>query len=73
MHVSRLIARWFTRKKCKHAIFNLKLPMKKRLSNVQDCISLLQQKLSEAELNCQIQAKQLYHDREEITVCIVCS
>lgn len=73
MHVSRLIARWFSRKKCKRAIFNLKLPMKKRLSNVHDCLSLLQQKLSEAELNYKIQAKQLYHDREEITVCIVCS
>jgi len=73
MHVSRLIARWFTSKKCKQAIFNLKLPMKKRLLNVHDCIDLLKQKLSEANLEYKIQAKQLYHDREEITVCIVCS
>ena len=73
LHVSRLIARWFTSQKCKHAIFNLKLPMKKRLLNVQECIELLQQKLSAANLDYRIQAKQLYHDREEITVCILCS
>jgi 23S rRNA (cytidine2498-2'-O)-methyltransferase len=73
MHVSRLITRWFTSRKCEHAIFNLKLPMKKRLLNVQECIELLQQKLSQANLDYRIQAKQLYHDREEITVCILCA
>ena len=73
LHVSRLIARWFTRKQCSNAIFNLKLPMKKRLVSVQECIALLQQQLSEANIEHNIMAKQLYHDREEITVCILCS
>ena len=71
LHVSRLISRWFTNNHCKHAIFNLKLPMKKRLANVQECIALLQQQLSEAGIEHSIMAKQLYHDREEITVCIL--
>lgn len=73
LHVSRLIARWFTSKQCRNAIFNLKLPMKKRLNSVQECIHLIEQKLIQANIEYTIQAKQLYHDREEITVCIVCS
>ena len=70
LHVSRLISRWFTNKQCKHAIFNLKLPMKKRLASVHECIDLLHQNLTEANIKHTIQAKHLYHDREEITVCI---
>lgn len=73
LHVSRLIARWFTKHQCNNAIFNLKLPMKKRLASVQECIELLHQSLDQANIKHQIQAKQLYHDREEITVCILSS
>ncbi len=71
LHVSRLIARWFSNKQCTNAIFNLKLPMKKRLATVHECIDLLHQKLSEANIKHTIQAKHLYHDREEITICII--
>ena len=71
LHVSRLIARWFTSGQCSNTIFNLKLPMKKRLASTQECITLLQQELTEAKLEYSIMAKQLYHDREEITVCIL--
>ncbi len=70
LHVSRLIVRWFTSRQCSHAIFNLKLPMKKRLASVQECLALLQQKLSAAKISHTIEAKHLYHDREEITVFI---
>lgn len=70
LHVSRLIARWFVDKRCKHAIFNLKLPMKKRLLSVQECLQLLADELTQASITHNIQAKHLYHDREEITVCI---
>lgn len=70
LHVSRLIARWFTNNYCHNAIFNLKLPMKKRLINVQECLALIEQQLSQEHINYIIQAKHLYHDREEITVCI---
>ncbi len=70
LHVSRLIARWFTNQQCSNAIFNLKLPMKKRLAMVHECIELLHQSLTAASIEHTIQAKHLYHDREEITVCI---
>jgi len=73
LHVSRLIARWFTKKQCAHAIFNLKLPMKKRLAVSQECIKLLEQQLTQANIEHTIQAKHLYHDREEITLCILCT
>lgn len=72
LHVSRLIARWFSSQQCSNAIFNLKLPMKKRLNSVQECIALLEYTLTQANIKHTIQAKHLYHDREEITVCIVC-
>jgi len=72
LHVSRLIARWFSNKQCNHAIFNLKLPMKKRLASVHECIALLENSLLDAGIKHHIMAKQLYHDREEITVCILC-
>ena len=71
LHVSRLIARWLTEKHCKNAIFNLKLPMKKRLPCVQECLALFTEKLVQANIPHQIKAKQLYHDREEITVCVL--
>jgi len=71
LHVSRLIARWFSNKQCENAIFNLKLPMKKRLATVHECIDLLRQQLTAENIKHTIQAKHLYHDREEITVCII--
>ncbi len=70
LHVSRLIARWLTNEHCTNTIFNLKLPMKKRLATVRECIDLLHQNLAAANIKHTIQAKHLYHDREEITVCI---
>jgi 23S rRNA (cytidine2498-2'-O)-methyltransferase len=73
LHVSRLIARWFTDGFCRHAIFNLKLPMKKRYASVKDCLDLLEEQLTSKNIDHQIQAKHLYHDREEITVCILSS
>ena len=73
LHVSRLIARWFSNNHCRNAIFNLKLPMKKRLASVHECIALLEQQLTKENIEYSIQARQLYHDREEITVCILCS
>jgi 23S rRNA (cytidine2498-2'-O)-methyltransferase len=69
--VSKLIANWFVSKNCKNAIFNLKLPMKKRLSAVQECKALLEQTFHQANIRCTVRMKQLYHDREEITGCIM--
>ena len=71
--VSKLIAKWFIRGECKNAIFNLKLPMKKRWQAVKECQEIFQQGLAKQNISFSIQMKQLYHDREEITVCIMTS
>ncbi len=63
--VSERMATWFREGWCRHAIFNLKLPMKKRWQETQLCLDLFRQ---QAEKPLTIRAKQLYHDREEITV-----
>ena len=42
--------------------------MKKRYSEVQQCLQFIADKLSQQGLTFQLQAKHLYHDREEITV-----
>lgn len=69
--VSKLIAKWFTRGDCRNAIFNLKLPMNKRWQAVKDCHEIFEQEFLKNNISASIQMKQLYHDREEITVCII--
>ena len=63
--VAERMASWFREGWCRHAIFNLKLPMKKRWDETALCLDLFQQ---QAGKPLQLRAKQLYHDREEITV-----
>lgn len=63
--VAARMAEWFAHGWCRHAIFNLKLPMKKRWDETQMCLELLR---SQAGKPLNVRAKQLYHDREEITV-----
>jgi 23S rRNA (cytidine2498-2'-O)-methyltransferase len=59
------MATWFREGWCRHAIFNLKLPMKKRWDETRLCLDLFQE---QAGTSLEVRAKQLYHDREEITV-----
>ena len=63
--VTELIKRWLENRYCDMAVFNLKLPMKKRQQEVMTCL----QSLGEVG-QVEIRAKQLYHDREEITVMV---
>jgi 23S rRNA (cytidine2498-2'-O)-methyltransferase len=63
--IAELIARWLAEGLCRRAIFNLKLPMKKRYDEVQLCLSIVSDALGGAG---DLRAKQLFHDREEITV-----
>ena len=63
--VASRMAEWFSLGWCEHAIFNLKLPMKKRWDETQTC---LQAFAAQAGKPLVIRARQLYHDREEITV-----
>jgi len=60
--VAELIASWLAQGWCRQAIFNLKLPMKKRYEETRRCLDLVRQ------ASANVRAKQLYHDREEITV-----
>ena len=60
--IADLIAQWLSAGACRRAIFNLKLPMKKRYEETQACLARVRAVASDAR------ARQLYHDREEITV-----
>ncbi|NBI12065.1 23S rRNA (cytidine(2498)-2'-O)-methyltransferase RlmM [[Haemophilus] felis] len=66
--VTQLIIKWFTQGWCREAIFNLKLPMKKRYVEVQQCLNKIEDALIQLGVKFQLQAKHLYHDREEVTV-----
>jgi len=63
--VARLAARWIAEGWCRQAIFNLKLPMKKRWEEVERCRVLVEEALGGARHY--LRMKHLYHDREEIT------
>ena len=63
--VAERMATWFREGWCRHAVFNLKLPMKKRWDETRLCLDLFAE---QSERPLTLRAKQLYHDREEITV-----
>ena len=65
IRVASRMATWLREGWCRQTIFNLKLPMKKRWEEVRRCLDLLQEESGGA---LELRAKQLYHDREEITV-----
>lgn len=66
--VAALMAQWLVNGWCRETIFNLKLPMKKRYEELSRNLAYIQEQLDEHGINAQIQARQLYHDREEVTV-----
>ena len=63
--VAERMATWLREGWCRHAVFNLKLPMKKRWDETRLCLDLFEQQSRKPLL---VRARQLYHDREEITV-----
>ncbi|HVI60328.1 MAG TPA: 23S rRNA (cytidine(2498)-2'-O)-methyltransferase RlmM [Luteimonas sp.] len=63
--VAERMATWLREGWCRQAIFNLKLPMKKRWDETRLCLDLFD---AQAQRPLAIRARQLYHDREEITV-----
>ncbi|WP_210394920.1 23S rRNA (cytidine(2498)-2'-O)-methyltransferase RlmM [Motiliproteus sediminis] len=67
MQVAERMALWFAEGWCKQAIFNLKLPMKKRYQAVCDCRERIETRLNAAGVPFVLDFKQLYHDREEVT------
>ena len=68
--VASLMASWLANDWCKETVFNLKLPMKKRYETVMESINIAKNILLEQGIKFELQAKHLYHDREEITVHI---
>ena len=68
IRISKLMAKWLISGWCRETIFNLKLPMKKRYQEVQLCLNYFEEELTKQGFWFRIQAKHLYHDREEITV-----
>lgn len=66
--VATLIGQWLAERWCRYTVFNLKLPMKKRYDETVLCLDSIRERLAAQGRTCDIRAKQLYHDREEITV-----
>lgn len=66
--VAALMATWLENGWCRETIFNLKLPMKKRYEEVSQNLAYIQERMDANGINVVIQARQLYHDREEVTV-----
>ncbi|WP_445767241.1 23S rRNA (cytidine(2498)-2'-O)-methyltransferase RlmM [Rheinheimera sp.] len=66
--VAQRMGDWLINGWCQEAIFNLKLPMKKRYETVTEILAQLEQRLVDADIKFRLQVKHLYHDREEVTV-----
>ncbi len=63
--IATLMADWIGNNHARHALFNLKLPMKKRLEELQRCQDIIADKLDGHDHV--LRMKHLYHDREEVT------
>lgn len=66
--VAALVSDWVASGATSRAIFNLKLPMKKRVEALADALAGVRAVLDKKGFKYRLQAKQLYHDREEVTV-----
>ena len=68
--VAALMTEWFLGGFTQRAIFNLKLPMKKRVAASSDALCSIRKALDAKGIHYRLEAKQLYHDREEVTVLL---
>lgn len=64
--IARLASKWIAEGWAEEAIFNLKLPMKKRWEELERCRGIIDEALGGR--GYYLRMKQLYHDREEATV-----
>jgi 23S rRNA (cytidine2498-2'-O)-methyltransferase len=67
--VAKLAAEWIAQGRCRYAIFNLKLPMKRRLEEIEQCRAIIAGQLKRRGHHL-LRIKQLYHDREEVTALL---
>jgi 23S rRNA (cytidine2498-2'-O)-methyltransferase len=65
--VASLVADWIAEGAAASAIFNLKLPMKKRHDEVRRADASIRERLAGAGIDASLGFRQLYHDREEVT------
>lgn len=65
--IAKLMADWLAEGHAQEAVFNLKLPMKRRHEELARCRELIQTRLAAARLDFELSFRQLYHDREEVT------
>ena len=65
--IAALVAGWMADGAARRAIFNLKLPMKKRYAEVLRARVTIGETLTRAGLRFELKFRQLYHDREEVT------
>ncbi len=68
MRVAERMAQWLGHGWCRHAVFNLKLPMRRRYEETLRCLEQLHAGAAQAGAELHLACKQLYHDREEVTV-----
>lgn len=69
MRVARLGARWMAQGWCRRAVLTLKLPMKRRREELLRCLGVIDGVLAAVPRGrFRVSCKQLYHDREEVTV-----
>lgn len=66
--VAALMAEWFIGGYTSNAVFNLKLPMKKRVEALRIALETIRNALNKKGMRYRLEVKQLYHDREEVTV-----
>jgi len=67
LRIAALMAAWIADGAARHALFNLKLPMKKRYDEVLRCVDAVDARLAGAEFDATLRVRQLYHDRAEVT------
>jgi 23S rRNA (cytidine2498-2'-O)-methyltransferase len=67
IRIAELVGRWIADGTARRAIFNLKLPMKKRYDEVQRCTLRMLEITERANVDVALKMRQLYHDREEVT------
>jgi 23S rRNA (cytidine2498-2'-O)-methyltransferase len=65
--IAQLMAGWIGEGVARRAIFNLKLPMKKRYDEVLRCRDIIERGLAARGVRGELRMRQLYHDREEVT------
>ncbi len=66
--VAARMGQWLASGWCRYAMFNLKLPMKKRFEELNLCREVITEAVAATGRGVELRSRHLYHDREEVTV-----